>query len=1215
MPVDYSQIPTNDLKALKEGRLSAVSTKTLMMVKGKSGASAEPQMLASHKPAGQTPTATQGAASWKKTASKIYTPVLEGLGMAGGGVVGSATASPGVGTVLGAGLGFAGGKQAASLADTMLGIGHEQPLPKNLLQATGRVAGDVMQGATMEMGGQVAGKALGAGMNKFSQWKREGTPLSTKSARSRAGNFLLDRTTPAGPADAAARQRNKLQTTQLRSRTGIDRPSLAQESGGLNTAATEQAYNAQPEMMQASGNRDAVITRQAKDNVLGTIQGERGGETIKNKVQSYAAGLESNAKVAERSATSQATKYAAPTDAQPLGESIVREIQKARAPFSDATKKAYAAVPDYPITAGNFDKTIKTLRTTPMTKEQEQVVQDLIQYADSAPKTTQGLQKVDQTFSAYLRDPSKRLSTPYIKELQTALRSDFDAFGAAAEKGDVALSNGELVVPSELKKELARVEEQIGKSGVTNNASGESAASQEAINAGKSLDRQGTKTYIVDTRSGKSRPAVGMRPEDNPVNPYDAVVRVTPDGRQQVLTKGAQAREVPRLPDPAAPSVATTPPKSLIARRTELMDQIKNLKPAEDVAKKYTTARQAAKTEFDRFTRGSLEDVQQLGNEASGMKMPAENVSRKFTTPSGADDLITAIGQPKAAEQMREHFAAEANRTGMRPEVLAKWVGKNKAVLQKYGLYDEFSSLSKTQATVREAQAAVDRFNKSAVAKVLGAEPETAIQYALGQKNPERVMRELKAFGRGDKQYLDGLKVALRDHILKAVENTPRDALGANKVSLAKADRLIGQQYDRAMKVIYSPKEIQTLKDYAQVVEMLSRNKNVSASGGSTTVEKLMGGATKATPVSQLQDVATHAAGGWISSLKNLIVGVVKGVKDSQVKLIDQYVKEALIDPAKADALIKLAKGNRSQAVLRDIDSGLKGYAKAQAMRAAVVGAAGDKGGGEEIPLPTEETPLSQEEPEAREAGGPVVPGQQYKVGEKQPETLLNADGTQQIVGAAGQQTITAQQPGMVVPTVDPDTVLQQVLSENKGLSGVHNRDNTKVIFADPERTKQAQKLMGKVGLEYWPDSEGGTKDWPHPAKGKNVLEVYDEELKNDPKKLKEAVYGDLMHGMSKDGTYKKLRDEFMKNFTPEETARIAKKRTWWEDVNSDKGGVGGATYDAYVRGWLGADAKSAREGQEKSGNTMYSKKQLEILKKMERYIKTGKEDTSAVSE
>jgi hypothetical protein len=44
------------------------------------------------------------------------------------------------------------------------------------------------------------------------------------------------------------------------------------------------------------------------------------------------------------------------------------------------------------------------------------------------------------------------------------------------------------------------------------------------------------------------------------------------------------------------------------------------------------------------------------------------------------------------------------------------------------------------------------------------------------------------------------------------------------------------------------------------------------------------------------------------------------------------------------------------------------------------------------------------------------------------------------------------------------------------------------------------------------------------------------------------------------------------------------------------------------VRGWLGADAKSAREGQTKSGNTMYSKKQLEILKKMEKYIKTGDE-------
>jgi hypothetical protein len=182
--------------------------------------------------------------------------------------------------------------------------------------------------------------------------------------------------------------------------------------------------------------------------------------------------------------------------------------------------------------------------------------------------------------------------------------------------------------------------------------------------------------------------------------------------------------------------------------------------------------------------------------------------------------------------------------------------------------------------------------------------------------------------------------------------------------------------------------------------------------------------------------------------------------------------------------------------------------------------------------------------------------------------------------------------------------LLEQVLEENKGLAGTHNKDNTKVVFADQDRIAKAKKLMGNPKLEYWPDTEGGTPDWPHPEKGKHVLEVYDESLKDDPNALKNAIYGDLIHGMSRDPYFARLKSEFMQSFTPEELERQAKKRTWWEDVNGP--GDNPARYDAYIRGWLGGDAESAREGQEKSGNTMYSPKQIEILRMMEDYIKNG---------
>ena len=78
-----------------------------------------------------------------------------------------------------------------------------------------------------------------------------------------------------------------------------------------------------------------------------------------------------------------------------------------------------------------------------------------------------------------------------------------------------------------------------------------------------------------------------------------------------------------------------------------------------------------------------------------------------------------------------------------------------------------------------------------------------------------------------------------------------------------------------------------------------------------------------------------------------------------------------------------------------------------------------------------------------------------------------------------------------------------------------------------------------------------------------------------------------------------------MQNFTPEELGRIKERKTWWEDVN---GGAtfGGPTYDAYIRGPLGADADSSAQGQKEFNGTMYSKRQMELLNDMRDYIKTG---------
>lgn len=199
------------------------------------------------------------------------------------------------------------------------------------------------------------------------------------------------------------------------------------------------------------------------------------------------------------------------------------------------------------------------------------------------------------------------------------------------------------------------------------------------------------------------------------------------------------------------------------------------------------------------------------------------------------------------------------------------------------------------------------------------------------------------------------------------------------------------------------------------------------------------------------------------------------------------------------------------------------------------------------------------------------------------------------------------QQPSVSsAPTGDPaiTAVLQQVLKQYPGLAKNFNAQNTLGVLASGDRAQRGLKERG--GLEFWPLTEQGTADFPSPAPGKNAIEVYDPKLENNPVSLKQAVYGDLMHGMAADPNWNSLRAQFMQGFTPEEQQRQQQHQTWWDDVNGSKGPAGNPTYDAYIRGWL-ADEGGGKQGQQESKGTMYSPQQLQELKQMQDYLNTGK--------
>lgn len=89
-------------------------------------------------------------------AKAIATPVLEAGGLVGGALLGSVAGSPGLGTVAGAGLGYAGAKELVKGMETLVGERQPQAVTQGLTEA----GQNTLSGAEMEMGGQIAGKVL-----------------------------------------------------------------------------------------------------------------------------------------------------------------------------------------------------------------------------------------------------------------------------------------------------------------------------------------------------------------------------------------------------------------------------------------------------------------------------------------------------------------------------------------------------------------------------------------------------------------------------------------------------------------------------------------------------------------------------------------------------------------------------------------------------------------------------------------------------------------------------------------------------------------------------------------------------------------------------------------------------------------------------------------------------------------------------------------------
>jgi hypothetical protein len=173
------------------------------------------------------------------------------------------------------------------------------------------------------------------------------------------------------------------------------------------------------------------------------------------------------------------------------------------------------------------------------------------------------------------------------------------------------------------------------------------------------------------------------------------------------------------------------------------------------------------------------------------------------------------------------------------------------------------------------------------------------------------------------------------------------DVLGNPVMGAREAAKFV-KQYAPAMQQLYgnSSKEVLAMQDYSKMLEILSRNKNVSYSGGSTSIEKLLATAPVGSLARRIVDNLTTtlmgsgvglATGGPVGAVMGGAVGA--GVKSAlntakayQQEMAGKIINEAITNPEAAKILMELGKGrNVRPAEMNRLIQTITGYTLAPA--------------------------------------------------------------------------------------------------------------------------------------------------------------------------------------------------------------------------------------------------------------------------------------------
>lgn len=810
---------------------------------------------------------------------------------AAGGTVGAIVAAPlapetlGGSTVAAGSLGYAMGDKIADIID-----GRDRGIVGEFAD-TGR---DLLEGATYEMGGQAAGVILRpvfqGGKWVFQKVKNTGLDLTKKGMEKKAGELLIARTSD-GPIFAA----NAEEAAALEKEIPGLKFSMGQRSSDPRMIQLERAQMRKPgdasyfSAEQTAQNNEALRRYYEKgipgnqDDFIGAVEKQNRSLTKNSEV--------TTANVREMSAE-------LPTsEPQIAGNRIIEAIEREKEPIQSAMWKLEAEIPDYPMAMDNTRDLIrKVAGDKKLSMDQKKAVKQFGHHLDEltgSGETTHTVFGINRTLNdaitrAYARGEDSTAAI-LLKIKNEGVHADLAKMSELARTGKIIDYNGTAInadkLAAELEKNLTRIAEIEASTGTPDIKKMQAALKASGMPV---MKQKGETGQGYAERIGKD------------------YTRLT--GEAVPMENTGQQAAV----------------DALVKRNDEIRAVLQKASPGQDVGAAMRAYNDFASNQyFGRFDRGKVAQAKPGGN------MRAEHLPAAFKTPSGADDLIKAMGsKSKAADLVRDELNYDllsntTDRNGLvNKSKLDAWLKKNRIVLRKYGLTDNYSTFSNAVNEADAARAGFDAWQKSSAAKALGADPEKMFQATLTGANIGTKARSMVQAVHGDENALRGLQKSFADHLMNVSQTTAKDISGNPMISAAQLTRT-WEKYVPAMREIYSgePMKIKALENMNKAFQIMARNTRSPIGHGSDTAENL---------ANQL----FYAISPKTKTIR-FMGEFIRPLKDRSEREITRYINRALFDPDYAENLINAARVKISpETFRRRLDAQMKQLGRAATMAA-----------------------------------------------------------------------------------------------------------------------------------------------------------------------------------------------------------------------------------------------------------------------------------------